>query len=89
MSKGSNSLSLSIIETFGSGITVSVVVASGAVFIGQIVGEVRHHEEPPMPITLENEIEPEFLLLKLTAATGPYVIGQTIAINVLLIETIG
>jgi hypothetical protein len=59
-------------------------LASGVVFTGQIVAEIRHHDDPVVV-----ELEPEFLLLKLTVAIGPYVVGQTIGINILLIETIG
>jgi len=77
-------LTIKLIETFGSGVVVSVLLVSGVVFTGQIVAEVRHCDD-----ALAVDIQPEFLLLKLTVAIGPYVVGQTIAINVLLIETIG
>lgn len=79
-----------LIKTFGTETTVSVIVASGAKYSGRIVGGIRHCDNPvPIVTDVENEIEPEFLLLYLTTATDPFVVKQTIAINILLIEAIG
>lgn len=90
-----------IMEVFGSGVTVTVLTVSGAIFTGDIIGTIstkngRHHDDncvlpqpPVQPIIFDSTINPEFLLIRLTVASAPYAVGQTVAFNTLLIQTIG
>ena len=79
---------LKIMDVFGTGVYVTIQTASGRLIVGTIIGIIgsdRHHD-----VKLVNAVvEPEFLLVKLTVPSDPYLIGQTIAINVVLIATIG
>jgi hypothetical protein len=82
------SSALKIIEVFGTGVDVTIYTTSRDTYSGTIIGVIgsdRHHDEECVAAV----VEPEFLLVKLTVAFGPFVIGQTVAINVMLIETIG
>jgi hypothetical protein len=68
--------------SFSSGGIVYVTTTSGAVYEGQFLG-LRHHDDD------HSLQEIQYLYIKLTAATDPYSIGVTIALNSTLIESIG
>jgi hypothetical protein len=83
------SSALKILEVFGTGVEVSIIFQGTFGYTGTIIGIIcsdRHHDEE----LVHAVVEPEFLLIKLTTVPpGAYVIGQTVAFNVMLIESIG
>jgi len=62
------------------GQTATIVVESGTVFTGTLLG-IRHHNESSQRIQL--------LFIRLTIAVGPYTVGEVVALNVAQIESIG
>ncbi|SFM41956.1 hypothetical protein [Pelosinus propionicus] len=66
---------------FTPGTILTVVTNSGAVYVGAFIS-VRH-------CTDSDETEARFIILQLTSAVSPYVIGDVIAITINEITSIG
>lgn len=66
---------------FPSGGIVSVVTASGDVFVGTVLG-IRHHDD-------SNELGVQFLFIQLSTAVEQYSRGDVVALNLTLIVSIG
>lgn len=64
-----------------AGTCVTVVTNTEEVFVGKVV-DLRHCHEA-------ERFEVPFLLIRLTHASGPYAAGEIVALNVLLIISIG
>ncbi|HMM22652.1 MAG TPA: hypothetical protein PKA10_18185 [Selenomonadales bacterium] len=63
------------------GTTVTILTASGVSFTGLFLG-IRHHDDDCFQ-------GGQFVFLRLTVASPPYVIGEVIAINLAQIVSIG
>jgi hypothetical protein len=70
-----------VANLFPTGQIVSVIINSGNVFVGTFLG-FRHHDDDDVQ-------EIQYFFIQLTTAVGPYVIGEIIALNSALVESIG
>lgn len=74
---------------------VITVVLEDHVLTGTFLGEIndRHHDDPPINVNVNVDVEPEFILLQLTCELdledGPeFPVGTIVAINVQEIQFI-
>lgn len=78
-------------------IAVTIILEGGIVVIGRLIAEIeeRHHDQEHFPtqVNLDVDLEPEFLLVQLTAtltiATVTLPIGTVVAINLNEVLLIG